>query len=234
MKKISALIVLVSLSAAPAALAKPRLNKPATDRVSRSASAPSSRAASTSATGRSDALFGGVHKGHMIEGTLGYPLLPHASYLYGFSDSFAIGATFNFSLNPYLFTGIFPGIELGAPMRFSISNGDFTAGYRLEPGLRFVFAGPIFGVTVNNDLNLGGRIGDKVILGGGLSVPFAFTFTPVVALWIPILVGPVLEIQPTDMISITLDAKFGPQIIVSSGSGVLFSARINAGVAFRL
>jgi len=185
---------------------------------------------------REDALFGGIHRGSALQIDVGYPWTPRVSYLAGTSDTFAVGGSIGLLLSPYSFAGTAVGMQFGAPMRIAFANSSFTAGLRLDPAFYMYFAG-LFGIAVGADANFGARIGEMVVLGGGISIPLSLVFGGgATILNIPILFGPVLEIQPSEMVSILVDLKFGPNIFTGSaggvgGGGTVFGTRLQTGVA---
>lgn len=181
-------------------------------------------------------LFGGVPNDSVVAAGLGFPALPRLEYSGGLAPGFALGAAYSIDLGYFAPEG---GVDLGmlltAPMRFRIDHGkEVSFGMRFEPGLGFFFEPDFnFGVLANIGAALGFRAGELVWVGGGVDIPFAVVVDPFVFI-MPVLFGPMLEVQPSDVFSITGDLKLGPTILARSrDASAQFGLKLSVGMAYR-
>lgn len=130
------------------------------------------------------------------------------------------------------------GTTLIGPPKTSFFFPDFNTG-----------KGTTYHVRLHLRLNVGGYLGNRVLLGGGLSLtPAVFVRTgslDYIGSFQPddkvhsmfsllLLAGPVLEVRATRRVGLTLDAKLGPYIYGSSPITVIaLGAQVLAGMSYQ-
>jgi hypothetical protein len=180
-------------------------------------SAPKGAVASSGPSqGGSSVLFGGIEEGKwMLEGQIGWPYYPRASFHYGISESFSVGPSI--SLGGASTWGF--GIALGAPIRYiPWQSGKMSVALRADPGVSFGFLGV---VAVGLNLPVSGHFGYGIPfnhknlylrVGGGLETGVSGFVSGVNGVSIPILIGPAAELRILPKLTVTMDFKFGPEI----------------------
>jgi hypothetical protein len=189
-----------------------------------------------------DILGGGVPDGGaLIQAELGFSGLPRVSYHYTLDpSSLSLGGMVSFD---YAYWGpkiaFAPSLLLQVPLRYSISHDEsMTIGLRAEPGVGMFFSGGprkdfTFGILLNAGATLGFTVQDRMIIGGGVDVPFMFAVGGDGAfVQVPILIGPIFEFHVTPPLAMTMDFKIGPNLI--SEGDTIFGFRLMAGVAYRM
>ena len=190
----------------------------------------------------------GVPKQQAIYGELGYSGIPRIGYMAPIGPRVAIGGEFILDIGLFnsLGTGV-PGtvtIAGGLPIRLLLTeNEDIIVGAEFTPGLgvsirEFGFGGfgggstTLFTLLLHSGLDVGYKVNQQVIVGGGVDLPLSFFLGDFTQVAIPILFGPEVEFALTPEWSLTGDLKMGPHIIAGDFSRTDFGFKFQVGAAY--
>lgn len=195
-----------------------------------------------------------------LHAELGWPGLD-LTLLHGMSSTFDLGASFGFHYGfegiPSASYSVMPGFKLAGVMRLNLSQQPkFNVGIRFSPGVfvyfderytpywndRETFAR--FGIRLPFEFVAGILVLPQLSVNLGIAVPMAIQFpgagafsSPMslygTAFLMPILPGFGAEYRATDQLSITLDSRYGPSIVIGEEIDATFSFRMLIGAAYR-
>lgn len=215
-----------------------------------------------SPNGGAPVLWFDIPDGPTLVGKLGYATLPEVSYMLPLASWFAVGGTFGIDASLFGSTGSrIPGtltVYGAAPFQFRLFGRDgWRSRLTLRPGIGVTAVN--FGAQFNENFGSRDRTGEylavlmhtsfavgrdltKVLsVGGGLDVPltlFVGGGTDFVRVEdfsvIPIMLGPDLEVSPTDGFSLGLGLRMGPHLTSGDLTAFREDVRVDFGLRLQL
>ncbi len=185
-----------------------------------------------------DALFGGIPRGALVQGELGFTGIPRAAYHMALSPQLSVGGMVSLDYGYYQTRGTNFGVLFQAPIRFQLhQEGPFTVSVRGEPGFGFQFRGSTrFLLILAGSIQGGYAINNQITVGGGMEVPLMINIGdgPNFVVF-PLLFGPMAEYHLTPSLALTADLKLGPWVVAGGGSvnSSTFGLKILMGAAYR-
>jgi len=184
----------------------------------------------------------GAPKKQAIFGELGYSGIPRAGYITPVGPRLALGGEFFLDIGAFnsLGTGV-PGtltIAGGVPVKILLSESqEILVGVGLTPGVGItVFRGdvdPNFALLLHSELNVGYKVNQQVIVGGGVNIPLTVSLGRASGAVIPILFGPAAEFKMTPELALTGELKMGPHIAAGDVFAVTtFGFKFQVGIAY--
>lgn len=184
-----------------------------------------------------DYSFGGIPNQAVVVPTMGFSGIPRVEYSTPIAENMALGGAFAMDIGYYTpEAAVSFGMLLTAPFRLSlVDRAKLTGGLRLEPGFGFFFEDQFrFAILMNAAFNIGYRVAPNLVVGGGVDLPIGIQLDPFVFA-LPILFGPVMEVEVSQDLHLVVDFKLGPSIAaVDGGSSTNFGMKLNLGVAFAI
>lgn len=186
----------------------------------------------------------GAPKKQAIYGELGYSGIPRIGYITPLGPRFAIGGEFILDIGQFysLGTGV-PGtvtIAGGAPIKVVLSETqELIVGLDLLPGIGvniidrgFFGSTTRFALLLHSGINVGYKVNQQVIVGGGAEIPLTMLLGDFSNAVIPIIFGPEVEFMLTPEFTLTGDLKMGPHITAGDFSRTDFGFKFQVGVAY--
>ena len=196
------------------------------------------------AVSRSSYFFG-TPDSDLVFASTGYSGVLRGGYMTVLGEGFVLGA--EFILDAGLFNSVGDGVPgtitvaAGAPMKFTFMDTDtLIVGLTATPGLGVTIIDSVysndafFTLLLHAESNVGYKISDELIIGGGIDFPMTFIFGDANVYLFPLLLGPAAEYQITEQLSIHTDFKIGPHIATGSNnqSNTTFGLKFEIGAAW--
>ena len=198
-------------------------------------------------------FFFGVPDRPTAWGQVGYSGVLRGGYVFLPGENLSIGG--EFILDAGFFNSVGTGrpgtvsIAVAAPIKLKISESDtMIIGLTGRPGIGITLVDsvetdfgdpnfgqsktePLFALLLHVEGNVGFKINDDFIVGGGVEIPVTFLFGTFNIFLFPLLAGPVAEYRITDDIAVHADFKIGPHL-AAGDSSTSFGLKFQAGASW--